>query len=107
MSSTPPQIGKNTFNAEDGSPGDRPGQMPGCQPGSNGAVSAEPDVISLRVLRALRVKLSGWVGLFPDPPFTGLRRKLFSGGLKFWVVGSGTFFAKPRKSGSSRTEDVS
>jgi len=59
------------------------------------------------LLRALRVKLSGWVGLFPDPPFTGLCRKLFAGGLKFWVVGSGTFFAKPSKPGSSRFQDVS
>ena len=45
----------------------------------------------LRILRALRVKLSGWVGLFPDPPFTGLCRKLFAGGLKFWVVGQEHF----------------
>ena len=79
---------KNTFNAEE-------------------AESAEPDVISLRVLRELRVKLSGWVGLFPDLPFTGLRRKLFAGGLKFRVLMSGTFFAKPSNPGLSRFEDVS
>jgi len=42
-------------------------------------------------------KLSGWVGLFPDLPFTGLRRKLFACGLKFRVVMSGTYFAKPRQ----------
>ena len=91
-------------NAEDCLPGDWPGQMPGCQPGSNGAKSAELDVISLR---DLRVKLSGWGKRFPDPPFAGSCRQLFAGRLNFRVVGSGIFFSRPSKPGSSRFEDVS